>query len=80
MPEGVSLNLVFLPSVTEQSVSILAVLDPDVEGQEEFTVSLSMLVDGGGDMVLPGQDMATVAIVDQSESVPHASILWMIVF
>ena len=77
MPEGVSLNLVFLPSVTEQSVSILALLDPDVEGQEEFTVSLSMLVDGSGEMVVPGEDMATVVIVDQSESVPHATILWI---
>ena len=75
MPEGGSLNLMFLPSVTERSVSIHAVLDHDVEGQEEFTVSLAMLMDGSEEMVVPGQDMACVVIVDQSESVPHACIL-----
>ena len=73
---GESLNLVFLPNVTEQSVTILALLDPNVEGQENFTVSLSMLMGGSGEMVMPGEDMATVVIVDQSESVPHTCILW----
>ena len=77
MPEGESLNLMFLPSVTERSVSIHAVLDHEVEGQEEFTVSLAMLMDGSEEKVVLGQLMAKVFIIDMSESVPHACILWI---